>query len=217
MRSLARLALAGTFLVAAGCASTHQVRPLGRGNAVVHASVGGPLIGLFGAVLPVPVVSVGGGYGVTDKLDVTMHADVTAAAFGDLHVDPGVAWHPLVSEGGPKPTLTVGGSVHLVTDFHSALVAPDATFAAAWRVARRHLIYAGVDAALAIRTRVNPIVGPFVGFEGRVGKRVGLSLEVKWLSPWYDTTPTAPSWISPGGFGYLSVLLGVNVYIGDVK
>ena len=211
----AALALCLSF--AAGCATTHQVRPLGKGNASVNASLGGPLLGLFGGVFPGPIVSVGGAYGISDKLDVLMHADVTAAAFGNLHLDPGVAWHPLVTEGGPVPTLTLGGSVHLFTNFKDALVAPDLTFAAAWRLGKRHLIYTGVDAGIAIRTQVRPIVGPFVGAEARVSKRVGLTLEVKWLAPWYDTTPAAPVWVSPGGYGFISVLLGVNVYIGDVK
>jgi hypothetical protein len=204
-------------LLGLGCATTHQVRPLGRGNAAVHASVGGPLLGLFGGVLPVPVVSVGGGYGVSDTLDVTLHLDVTSAAFGALHIDPGVAWHPLISEGGPRPTLTLGGSLHVLTDFTATLVAPDLMLAAAWRIARRHLVYAGVDAALAVRTTARALGGPFLGGEVRLGKRLGLALELKWLAPWYDTAAVAPSWIAPGGYGYLSALLGVNVYIGNVK
>jgi hypothetical protein len=46
---------------------------------------------------------------------------------------------------------------------------------------------------------------------------MGVSLEAKWLAPNYDVTPTAPAWLSPGGHGYLSVLVGVSTYIGGVE
>src|SRR5690348_11716594 len=82
----------------AGCASTHVVRPLGQGNGMVNASLGGPFLNVFDANIPTPIVSLGGGYGVRDWLDVYGHVDVTALAFGVLHVDPGVAFHPVIRE-----------------------------------------------------------------------------------------------------------------------
>jgi hypothetical protein len=200
-----------------GCAHTHQVRPLGKGNGAVHASLGGPLVGVFDIVLPTPIFSVGGAYGVTDNVEMLGHVDVTAAAFGSFHYDMGAAWHPIISENGLKPTLTIGGSMHVLATGDSVLVAPAFDFASAWRIARRHMIYVGVDAALPIREQAALLAGPYVGAEARIGKRVGLALEAKYLSPWYDTNPNAPDWISPGGYGFISALLGVNVYIGDVK
>jgi hypothetical protein len=200
----------------AACASTHIVRPLGKGNGVVHTSLGGPLVALGSAVFPSPIATVGGAWGVHDRVDVFMHANVTAMAFGDLHLEPGVAWHPLVRERGAVPTLTVGGSLHFLTDFRStARVFPAVSGAAAWALGqRRHLVYGGLDLAVSFEGRA--IFGPFVGGEMRVGRRVGLSLEVKWLAPYYDTRPPAPAWIAPGGLGYVSILLGVNVYLGSV-
>jgi hypothetical protein len=62
-----------------------------------------------------------------------------------------------------------------------------------------------------------PIFGPYVGGEVRVSRRVGLSLEAKYLAPQYNTGILAPAWVAPGGYGYVSVLLGVNVYFGGVK
>jgi hypothetical protein len=211
------LALALPLAAGTGCAHTHQVRPLGKGNATVNASLGGPLAGVFDIVLPTPIFSVGGAYGVTDNVEVLGHFDVTAAAFGSFHYDMGAAWHPMISEGGPKPTLTFGGGAHVLASGESVLVAPVLDFASAWRLGRGHLIYIGLDAAVPIRERATLIAGPYVGAEARLGKRVGLALEVKYFSPWYDTKPNAPTWISPGGYGFISALLGVNVYIGDVK
>src|ERR1700754_75954 len=107
-----RLIVAILSLLGLGaCAQSHFVRPLGKGGAVGNASLGGPLVTLGGATFPTPVVDIGGGYGVRDDVDLFLRANVTALAFGDLHLEPGVAWHPLVRDGGPVPTLTVAGSL----------------------------------------------------------------------------------------------------------
>jgi hypothetical protein len=210
----------GALVPLFACSSTHFVRPLGKGNGVVHASLGGPLIKLGGAVFPLPIATVGGGYGVRDDVDVFVHANVTALAFGDLHLTPGVAWHPLIRERGGVPTLTVAGTLNFLTDFRtSARALPELTVAAAWALGRkRHLLYVGADLAVSFEGKGwVPIFGPFVGGELRLGRRAALSLEVKWLAPNYDTNPLAADWIAPARQGYLSVLLGLNVYFGSVR
>jgi hypothetical protein len=209
-----------TLLGFGACASSHFVRPLGKGGAVASASVGGPLVQLGGAVFPTPIVELGGGYGVRDDVDIFVRANITAAAFGDLHLEPGVAYHPIIRDHGGVPTVTVAGSLHFLTDFRtSARALPQLSAATAWALGkRRHLLYAGLDLAVSFEGRGwVPIFGPFVGGELRVGRRVGLSLEAKYLAPNYDTGILAPAWIAPGGFGYLSILLGVNVYFGGVR
>ncbi len=215
-----RLYVATAILVGfAACAQTHYVRPLGKGHAVARASLGGPLVDL-GVTFPTPIAVVGGGYGVRDDVDVYLDANLTAAAFGDLHLTPAVAWHPLVADRGPVPTVTVAGALHFLTDFRtSARALPQLSAAAAWALGkRRHLLYAGGDLAVSFEGKGwVPIAGPFVGGELRVGRRLGLALEAKWLAPNYNTHILAPSWIAPGGYGYVSVLLGVNVYFGGVR
>ncbi|HEX9102404.1 MAG TPA: hypothetical protein VF997_09380 [Polyangia bacterium] len=209
-----------TLLGFGACASSHFVRPLGKGGAVASASLGGPLVQLGGAVFPTPIVELGGGYGVRDDVDLFLRANVTAAAFGDLHLEPGVAWHPIIRDRGGVPTVTVAGSMHFLTDFRtSARALPQLSAATAWALGqRRHLLYAGVDLAVSFEGRGwVPVFGPFVGGELRVGRRIGLSLEAKYLAPNYDTKILAPAWIAPGGQGYLSILLGVNVYFGGVR
>src|SRR3954468_15742120 len=210
----------GTLVALSACASSHFVRPLGKGNAVAAASLGGPLVQLGGAVFPTPIVDLGGGYGVRDDVDLFLRANVTALAFGDLHLEPGVAYHPIIRERGGVPTVTVAGSLHFLTDFRTAVRAlPQLSAATAWALGKkRHLLYAGADLAISFEGRGwVPIFGPFVGGELRASRRVGLTLEVKYLAPNYETRILAPAWVAPGGFGYLSILLGVNVYFGGVR
>jgi len=203
----------------ASCSTSHVARPLGRGNFVGQASLGGPLVEVSDTPLAAPILVVGGGYGFTDRWDGYARVDVTAAAYGDLHLEPGAAFHPVVREAGLVPTVTLAGSAHLLTDFREVRVGPQVTALAAWRVGalHRHLVYVGADAGTLVTSRTRVLAGPLAGAELRVGRRAGLVLEAKWLSPWYDVEPLAPTWISPGNHGYLSVLVGCNVYWGDVR
>jgi hypothetical protein len=198
------------------CATTRTVRPLGQGNAAYGASLGGPLVQALGVDLAAPILTVGGGYGLRDDLDLFGNLDLTAAVYGDLHLEPGVAYHPVVREAGLVPTLTVAGSAHLITNFVDARVYPQLTLAGAWRIRRRHLVYVGVDSALGFGATTRAMVGPLVGGELRLG-RVGLTLEAKWLAPYYDVAPTAPTWISPADHGYLDLLVGVTYYPGSTS
>jgi hypothetical protein len=214
----ARLATFLTGVAASSCATSHVARPLRRGNAVGQASLGGPLVEVPPPI-GTPILIVGGGYGVTDRWDVYARADVTAAAFGDLHLEPGLAFHPVVREAGGVPTLTLAASAHVLTDFDKLRVGPQLTALAAWRVGavHRHLLYVGADVGTLVPGRTRLLAGPLAGGELRVGRRAGLVAEVKWLSSWYDVEPLAPTWISPGNGGFLFVLVGCNVYWGDVK
>jgi len=195
------------------------MRPLGRGNGVVQASLGGPLHSIFvsNAAVPVPVLTVGGGYGVRDDLDLYARADLSALLFGVVHLEHGAALHPLIRERGWVPTLTLAASLHLLTNFRDARAIPQLTFGAAWRIRSRHLVYLGADLGLSVGETFHALFGPFLGGELRVGRRVGLSLEAKWIAPYYDTTFAIPFWTAPANHGYVSVLLGVNVYLGRMR
>jgi hypothetical protein len=203
-------------LTASACSTTHAVRPLGRGNASLGASLGGPLVQVAGVDIASPILTVEGGYGLRDDLEVTANADLTAAAYGDLHLEPGVAYHPLVRDAGPVPTLTVAGSLHFLTSFSDTFVAPQVTLAGAWRIRRRHLVYLGALGLLSSTAPSRPVVGPLVGGELRIG-RYGLTLEAAWVAANYDVGPTAPTWLSPDNHGYLNILVGVTRYIGEVR
>jgi hypothetical protein len=214
-RSCAGLALLGL----ASCATSHFARPLGRGNAVAQASLGGPVVEVSGTPVAAPILDLGGGYGVTDRWDVFGRGDVTAATFGDLHVEAGAAFHPSVRDAGAVPTVTLAGSLHVLTDFADARLGPQLSALAAWRVGarHRHLVYVGADAGTLLPGRARLLAGPLVGAELRAGRRAGLVAELKWLAPWYDVRPLAPTWVSPGDRGYVSLLVGANFYWGDVK
>ena len=199
--------------VALGCAQSRVVRPLAVGEMVVGGSLGGPVVALFGAAFPAPILQLSGAYGVRERLAVAANVDVTAALYGTLHLEPGLVWHPVVRERGALPSVALAGSLHVLTDFGDTLVAPQLAGVASWPLGDGHAVYAGLDTAFARRTTTRVVVGPLVGAQLRRG-RSDLTIEVKWLAPNYDVEPLAPRWISPGHRGFLSVLLGVGYHRG---
>jgi hypothetical protein len=219
LRSPRGLSVVALMMMAAvGCGTTGVARPLGRGRAAVQASLGGPIVGAFGTFIPTPILTVGGAYGVSDRVAATGGLDVTAAVYGVAHVTGGAAAHPLVSAGGAVPTVGVAASVHLLTNVTDTRVAPQATAVAAWRVGGggRHLVYGGADAGVVFGEPTRILAGPLLGGELRLSHRWGLGLELKWLAPHYDVEPLAPDWLSPGRRGYFTVLFGLRRYLGEV-
>jgi hypothetical protein len=210
LSSMAEAAVAVATLVA--CGTTQAVRPIGRGNAAIHGSVGGPIVAISGTPIPVPILALGGGYGLSDVLDVGADADLTAAAFGVAHVTPGIAVHLLpLPEPGRRthiPSLSLAGGLHVLTNLKDTRIAPQATAVAAFRLGGKALIYGGADAGVVFGDPTRVLAGPLIGAELSATKRLGLALELKWLAPYYDVAPLAPNWVSPGSRGYFAVLVG---------
>jgi hypothetical protein len=204
----------------AGCSSFRPVRPLEPGTTALGVSLGGPLLNTLGTVFPTPILSVAGARGMQAAgalpWAVTGALDVTAGLYGNLHVEPGVVFHPIVHEGGWAPTLAVAGSLHVLANRHDALVAPHAAAAVSWRLGTAFVVYTGADAAMAIARPVRLIAGPLAGGEWLRG-RWHHGLEVKWLAPYHDVEPAAPTWIAPFHHGYFTVLLATGYQFGDAR
>lgn len=214
------LAALGLTAAGAGCGTTTAVRPLGEGNADVHASLGGPLVKVNGTATPVPILMVGGGFGATDRVDISGDVDVTAAVFGVAHVSTGVAYHPvLLSRNRAVPAVTIAETLHVLTNITNTRVAPQTTAVAAWQLGAGHLVYVGADCGVVVGSPLGQtkiLAGPLLGGELLVTRHLGVALEGKWLAPYYNTAPLAPDWISPDSHGYLSVLLGFRGYLDGV-
>ncbi len=74
------------FLISA-CAPSQFVVPLEKGEHVVNASMGGPLVNVPGiATIPIPFTSVGYGFGLTDKSVVSGALYPTAGIYGVFQI-----------------------------------------------------------------------------------------------------------------------------------
>src|ERR1035437_5357458 len=72
------------------CTPSSLVRPLDKGQKVVSASLGGPLIGFAGTTIPVPLTSVMYAQGITNKTSVFGSVHPTSLLFGVFQTDIGI-------------------------------------------------------------------------------------------------------------------------------
>jgi len=82
--------VASTFLFC--CTPSRIVRPLEKGQKVINAHLGGPLIGFAETTIPIPFTSVLYGQGITNKLSAFGSLHTTSLLFGVFQTDIGVCY-----------------------------------------------------------------------------------------------------------------------------
>lgn len=190
-----------------GCGTTHLVRPVGAGHTRIDASVGGPVVVLGGAPIPVPMGVISVAHGLRDDLDVHADAHLTAAAFGEAGLTLGSAYH----FGDPsRHVFTVASDVTGFAGHGDWMGILDPWMAYAWRLSERWWLSPGLHAAFAASAaRRHFVPEPFVQVAWAASRRTTLELEVRWAAPFDQANDLAPSWVTIGGQGALMVLAGV--------
>ena len=224
---LLQLGLLAALLVlaqlASGCGSAHHVRPLGKGNHAVHASIGGPVTGVGSPDTPLPLTTLTYKTGLTDRADffVGWHVLETFVNNGNVFFDIGASYY-LMDQNKARPGLSAALTVSPLINRSSAWLAIDLQVTASWALGpqERHLLYVGFHNTLTpVRSPVVPTAvysfSPYIGGQLRVGprKQLGLTLELKWLRPYLDTEPFILGYLGPGNQGALSFMSGITVYI----
>lgn len=225
-RILSLIVATALVVITTACSTTHMARTIGEGNAAVVASLGGPVVELFGKPIPVPLSTLGGVYGIRDDLDVHGHLHPTMLAYDTFGADAGVTWQALDQRGG-IPALAAGASLLFITDLSpteantdpgcATCVLPDLHLTASWLVGR-HLVYGGVRSLVQTTPDLatglpRAILAPLVGGELRVAKRLGLVGELRLAAPFRQTNTLAPHYYGPAGYGAVSFLLGLNIHL----
>ena len=73
-----------------GCSPTRIVKPLSKGEQLVGANLGGPLIKFGGAPIPIPYTSAFYAKGINNKTTAFGSVHLTALAFGVFQTDFGI-------------------------------------------------------------------------------------------------------------------------------
>jgi hypothetical protein len=193
---------------AVACTAAHSVRTIGKGNAGVEVSLGGPIFTNLGAPIPAPNLFIGGRYGVRDDLDLSLHYNLTTPIIPGIALDliMNEHWVPLqpglgVQKDTPKKgwSLATSGSVHLLTDFKNGAVAlPAVEVAGGWRYKWLNP-YLGVSLALHFfrpEGHHNPaFLSPFVGMDAILNDEVSLALRVTFFDVAYNMYGSQVEWI----------------------
>ena len=101
------------------CAPARFVKPLDKDEWAIGANIGGPLIQLFGAKIPVPFSSIYAGYGYTEKTTIHGGIHTTSLAYQTLQIDAG-ATYLLRDMQETIPGFSMTGSLNAMMDFREA-------------------------------------------------------------------------------------------------
>lgn len=201
--------LALLAVVLAGCGARYGAHTVGKGNAELRASLGGPVMSNLGAPVPAPMVRGGIDFGVTETVDVEVGVHATSAAFGVASGDLGVRWQVLHSPDGSA--LAVTGFLDLSADIRGggARVFPELgihgelPLGPMWRV---HL--GGLSLVQVTPPEGKPwlFLAPYAALERGARHRNRYGLQLAWISPWQDSTSVVD--YQPGSAGALLVRFG---------
>lgn len=223
----APLALLFVAVVGPGCSTAHTARPLGEGNGAIHLTVGGPVTGVGDPSIFVPLTTLTGKVGVTDRLDVFAgwHVLETFVNQGNLYFDIGASYY-FLDQKGARPGLSAAFTLSPLLNKQSGWASFDLQLTASWYLDKqqRHLLYVGMHNAFTpVRSRLLPgspyTFSPYLGAQLRVGKKrgLGLGIEVKWHRPWANTDKAVLGYAGIGTQGALAFLGGVTIYIDGKK
>jgi hypothetical protein len=203
----------------AGCAARTTIEPVGADNLRLNASLGGPLVSAFGTYPPIPNLTAGATYGISDRIDANGTVYLLPLLYSLAGFDVGVAWYPLLNDG-PTPTLSIQPRLMSFTSFKSGVddrfrIYPVVSTSAAWKLGAG-MIYAGTDVTIPVsqpdydRDPAPVIISPMIGYRWNIWGEARLYTELKWHGVNVRTNATV-EYINPGGYGALSPFIGVDI------
>ena len=215
-----RFLLVPLILAAAtACSTVHGVRPLGKGAVEVDLSVGGPVLELFGAPVPLPLTTVGATVGVSEKTNVHAAVHPTGLAlFGTFAADVGASTQLLAPEGarprlmGDLTVIGAGGDVAEGSPEGGVRVfaRPNVTASWDWGKNGRSTVYTSLGGFVQPYPGPNALGTTAVGNLWALGPH-HLTTQVEWLAPYASSEPAAPYYYAPGDLGAISVQIGLGV------
>lgn len=203
-----------------GCGSVATVRPLEPEERALSFSVGGPVATLPGiADVPLPYSVLRYRWGILNRLEGHVGVHTTMAFFRTLGVDVGLSYL-LLDQKKWQPALCVGvNPTAWINPFNPDGVGarPEAEAAASWYLSPQLLLYIGAQAFFQLEEPYVPWAA-LIGTEVRIGKAIGLGIEVKWYAPLENSDFRVVNFpLSPADQGALGVVLGVSLYPGGTN
>jgi len=198
------------------CAPTRYVRPLEVGQHAINASFGGPTIKFSGAVIPVPMTTVGYGYGLDTGFTVYGNLHTTSLAFGTFQADAGACWS--VWE---KDTfgISMNFGLNMAIDRWewNRKLWPQLGFNAYRYVGSRGgMLYAGADAWVEFaKQRSHEVEQPtkllpafHLGYRKQSEKWM-FQYELKSIAPFTKNTPNVVDYVGLAGNGAFGLYFGI--------
>jgi hypothetical protein len=221
-RPLGFLAACCACLLAAGCSTVRQIRPLDKGESRVSLSAGGPITQVGKIYMPLPLISAGYNYGIMEKLDAEIGVHITDMLYGIMKIDAGVNWRPMVP---PlySPGIIISPKIFGMTDFSAggSRLYPDLGITAYWDLKKYRYLYIGIENWVEFQTKRldgNPQLNHWL-FAPYTGASMGNRLwqfqgEVMVYTPNLNNQGRPIKNIGLGKYGAIGVFLGVSRSFG---
>jgi hypothetical protein len=220
------------LLAASGCSTIRQATPLEHGEHRLGVQVGGPLFTDIGVPLPVPLLSLDYGYGVTDSFTAGAALHVTPLLFGLAGMGDVYCAYGLLVQDGFIPSLTTGLDTILLCDFQTSFFAfPELSLTASWKITDFLRVYGGAAAMVNFYPKAAglPMDGALlpglpmgllpsfpVGLQLTLG-RLQLSAESRLLRPFTSNRNLILHYIGLGDYGAIGVYLSASYVLGGAK
>jgi hypothetical protein len=165
------------------CGITQPVRVLNEGVTKASASLGGPLIPLGKATIPVPYLTAGVQHGYSSSLTLTGNVHLLTALLGDVGGDAGAAQR-FVSENGWVPELTAKAQLYFFYDVkrgNNPRLFPFLSLNASYLLGESTLLYFGADNLFQF-VRPAYFLSPFAGSQFPLSHRIDMQFELKWMA-----------------------------------
>jgi hypothetical protein len=207
----------GVFLFA--CNPTRIVQPLQKGQIQAGANFGGPLIKLGPVPMTVPLTSVYGAYGLTDRTSTFVSLHTTSLMFGVFQTDLGIT-HQLIAPRKFIPGFSISPIANMMFDFweYQFRLYPQLDINAYWPYgSKKKLIYLTMNNWFELQntkahdepqtTHWLPNFG--VGHQWN-GSKYGVQAEFKYIAPNQSNQDIVVDYISFNGNGALGFYIGLH-------
>lgn len=219
MKNISSYCLLLLILYFGGCAAHTNLTPAGKGNLFLNAGAGGPFIPLFDTKIPTPYLTIGGYYGLTDKMNADANLHITPLFYRVAGLDMGTAWFPVLNNGwqptwGIQPRILFLASTKNDVDSRFRIY-PFLTNSAAWSVGPGHA-FTGLDLIVPLtrpdydKEAAHIIVSPFGGYRLNVSNKTRLLGQVKLQGTNIESSHLAVEYISVANRGAFSVMFTVE-------
>jgi hypothetical protein len=176
--------LMSIMIVTVHCGTVASVRPIGKDRSSLTFCSGGPVAPVFDIQMPIPYSVLRYRRGLDENTDFHCGIHPTMMVLGNVAIEIG-ATKLLVKQNGPRPALTLEGSVYgfmHVFELSTTRAYPEIGLVASYSLSGRgHLVYFGMQNIIQY-DEPYWIFAPLVGVELPIG-RFNINLEAKWYAP----------------------------------
>ncbi len=200
------------------CSNARIVKPLEKGQNQLSAHFGGPIILQGNLPVPLPLTTVSYAHGVTESFTAFGGIGLTAAAFGNLHLDVGG------TQGWAKPKGWIPGfstsvDFHIIANKEKLFFLPMLDANAYWNVGKNNsTAYFGLNnnfdpsttrSAGELQT-THWLPSIVAGYTFRNKGSWNYTIELRDIAPFTDNVKLVPNYASLGQTGALGFYFAVN-------